>query len=282
MGFWFVKAACTAEDEEARARAGTFLRRTGHPHLLWVLEEVVLSVIGDQFCLPTSRTVEDLWKQPPVLWDDHGEPSPLLRLHLANPHLPLRPAKENPLPSWLQARNGPLLAVLAQRDDLIADYLAVHGPETTVEALFEGATQRVGPDGFAASCRGALRGLPVGPARESLCQEAARDYHDVGRAIVRETGWVWDGDEAAFCWFTEQWERYDALDPDGARLRAYARAHRDDDELFYRAEEIAKKTSRPNPLPPRPRTDPLRTPASSRHRGGSWPTDLGSSFGGHF
>ncbi|MEV0201635.1 hypothetical protein [Nonomuraea sp. NPDC050691] len=276
VGFWFIKAACTAEDDEVRARAGAFLSRTGQPHLLRALEETVLAAVGDRFRLMFSYAVDAVWKQRPILWDDDGEPSPLLRLHLANPHLPLRPGEKTPLPGHVQAHNGPLLAVLAQREDLIADYLAVHGPKVTVDSLFEGAAQRVSPDGFAAACRGALRALPVGPARERLCQKAARDYRDVGRAIVRETGWVWGDDEAAFCWFTEQWERYDALDPDGARLRAYGRTHRDDDDLFYRAKKIAKKTSRPNPFPPRP--DPDRTPTSPRNRGpiGGWATSYGA------
>lgn len=281
--FWFINATCTAADREVRARAGAFLSRTGQPDLLRALEETVLVAIGDRFGLQHySYSVNTVWKQRPILWDDDGEPSPLLRFHLANPHLPLRPGEEDPLPGYVQGHNGPLLAVLAQPEDLIADYLAVHGPQPTVDALFEGAARQGSPDGFAAACRSALRALPAGPARARLCRKAALDNRDVGRAIVRETGWTWDGDEAAFFWFTEQWERYEALDAGGARLRAYCQAHRDDDFLFGRAKEIARKINRRNPVPP-PQY-PARTPTSPRNQGpmGSWPTSFGmGGFGTH-
>ncbi|MFD4247327.1 hypothetical protein ACFWP3_37930 [Streptomyces sp. NPDC058525] len=283
VGFWFVKEACARNrDDTVRARAGAFLSGTAEPHLLRALEKIVLLDICKAFRLPASYTQPRGW-EPQPLWSGYGgEPSPRLRLHQANPHVPLRPPQDTSYSGALEACAGPLLAVLSQREDLIADYLAVHGPEPTVSALLKGAAASGGRAGFAADCRGALRGLPVGPAREELCRHAARWGSRVGRSIVRETGWVWDDDEAAFCWFTEQWERYDALDPDGARLCAFGLTRKDDHGLLRRAEQIAGEAGRPNPLPPPP-PFPTPTPLSpSPWQGGSYPTSPGASYGGSF
>ncbi|WP_189602197.1 hypothetical protein [Streptomyces lateritius] len=280
VSFWFVKEACATRDNTVRARAGAFLSGTAEPHLLSALERVVLFDICKTFYLPALHTLPPGWEWQP-LWSG-GELSPRLRLHLANPRLPLRPPHGPSKFGPLEACAGPLLAVLSQREDLIADYLAVHGPEPTVSALLKGAAESSGRAGFAADCRSALCGLPAGPAREELCRHAARWGSEVGQSIVRETGWVWDGDEASFCWFTEQWERYDALDPDGARLRVFGLTRKDDRELFRRAERIAEENGRPNPLPPPP-PFPKRTPPSpSPWQGGSWPTSPGASYGGGF
>jgi hypothetical protein len=107
----------------------------------------------------------------------------------------------------------------------------------------------------------ALRRLGPGPARERLCQIARHAAVDAGYLPENER------DRAVFLYLTQQWELYDAADPDGQLIhRAWVASRMatfwGDRSLSDEISEVARRAGRPDPLArwlqnrPEPRTDP--------------------------
>jgi hypothetical protein len=127
-------------------------------------------------------------------------------------------------------------------------------------------------------CRRLLRELPAGEGREHLCQLAI-DRDPEARAAVVEAGYLPAAPKrvALFLFCTEQWERLDALDPDGARLRRHRAAYDDND--WRRLRRTAARSGRrcPEPLPARPWRPTPAGPGKPPYRPGG--TGVGGTGG---
>jgi hypothetical protein len=129
----------------------------------------------------------------------------------------------------------------------------------------------------------ALRDQEPGPARDHQCARALQGRTTAVRAVVEGRLVPSDRDTAAALLFlTGQWDRYDAADPGGTRLRAYG--HR----LYYweserdRLRAAAKRAGRPMPCdaststpPPRSQYWPGGSSTSGTGRYISWGGDTG-------
>jgi hypothetical protein len=92
--------------------------------------------------------------------------------------------------------------------------------------------------------------------------------------------------KAAFLFATEQWQRYEAADPDGSLLAGFCNSRPDDDrgsdnwwwELRDAIRSAVQRSGRPDPLP-RP---PTTSSSTRRTQGavGSWPTSYTGDVGG--
>jgi hypothetical protein len=105
----------------------------------------------------------------------------------------------------------------------------------------------------------ALKDLGPGDARDTVC-DAAERQDGIARRIVVEAGYVPSDPQAvhAFLYLTHQWARYDAADPDGSLLRAYADTLQFSD--FKRDDlcEAAAEAGRPMPCDPQEFSTPDR------------------------
>jgi hypothetical protein len=133
------------------------------------------------------------------------------------------------------------------------------------------------PDSIRDACLRTLRDLPHGPARDHLCAAAMAGSATATR-VVTETGAVASTAAAvpAFLFLTGQWDRYDAVDPDGSVLRAYAGALSDGDEERDRLRSVAGRAGREMPCLSREEAAAARS-----HRGPGGITGSGG-FTGHF
>ncbi len=257
---WLVGAVSGAADEGVRDAVSRLLSTTDQPDLLQALEKAFINAAGRTRRAVTNQVLsggvglDSLWKD--------GRPTPLTQIVQANPHLPLD--MRDVEPGNYVHHPGVLLAVLKGRLDLVPEYIRVQGAYGTVDALLDG-TLFPAPRDFVDRCWQALRNLEPGPARDELCRRAANGYRPARTAVV-EAGFVWKDDPVTFLFLTEQWERYDPLDPDGSRLREYCRKHAKDygDTRRERIEAVASRNGRPNPCPPLPKSQP----EPQRHRGG--------------
>lgn len=226
---------------------------------------------------------------PDLLWRD-GRAAPLTEALLANPHFPL-PVPERAGGSRIEARQV-LLAVLQGRISEVLQSVDVVSASTVyvsvvVNALLKGP----GPGAPAVALERvhqALCGLAPGPAREKLC-EAAVAGHPAAVAAVVEAGHLPadQRDHLGFLVVTGQWERYDAADPDGERLRAYCveqdvYLHDADEHTRYirglrriRIRQMTAQAGRPDPYPARPEPRPMPGQQPGRRALGSWPTSSG-------
>ncbi|MBH0781687.1 hypothetical protein [Nocardia bovistercoris] len=247
------------EDPARRGVAG-FLSSTDHPALLEALEarfdHLVTEAIAEKHGgRPHGHPTPPIPDALRRLWTPQGRPTPFTRILLDNPFLPrhLGPRPE----AWRYAARGHVLeAIVHNRSDLVRAHRHQHGPAGWVRDLLDGA-QLGAPPEITARCEQVLRTLEGGEAREALCDIAVDEFarhtrH--AREIVLATGYTWSGEQrsAAFLFLTEQWTRYDELDPDGTKLRAFCerdetlspRRHRPCCQLIA---EIAVRTQRPNP-----------------------------------
>jgi hypothetical protein len=238
-----VAAALRSSDVRTRRGLADLLRDTDHPALLLAVEE--------SFADAVRRGPRHL------LWTAEGRPAPLLEIALANPRLPRPCYRDNSVFSR-QIIEGSLLALLCGRRDLLARYDAFH----LVRFLLDVICGRLGepfPRHIVAMSRWALRDLPAGSARESLCSEALAGNAEARAAVV--DGCHLPADPARhllFLYCTDQWERYDALDPHGRRLRRSGYSWEDWCLLY----DAAKRGGRRPPPEPRQkfRGPAVRTP----------------------
>lgn len=140
-----------------------------------------------------------------------------------------------------------LLAVAKGRLDLL-DFTQAG----TVEAVVRGT--RLPRADLADKYRRVLRELPPGVARERLCEIALSRTPEAEEAIAAaiEAGYAPERqqDRAVFFYLTEQWDHYDAVDPDGELLyAAYLEVHHSaiDLGLTWSIKDTARRSGRPDP-----------------------------------
>ncbi|MEV0711548.1 hypothetical protein [Nocardia aurea] len=281
-------------ENPARDRVAGFLSSTDHPALHAALEtrfdDLVTEAIaqkrgGRHHGRVTVGAPEALRR----LWTPQGQPTSFTQILLDNPFLP-RQAGHRPEP-WRHATRARVLeAAVHNRIDLLLSHQHERGPAEWVQDLLE-AAQLGAPPEITARCEQVLRSLDPGEAREALCDIAVREYErhrDYAREIALAAGYTWSGKRrrAVFLFLTEQWARYDELDPDGAELRAFCERDKplnSTDHRSYcgRIAEIAVRTQRPNPYDAdfwNRYTSPTRRPGEARGGGGGG-VDTGSHGG---
>jgi hypothetical protein len=124
------------------------------------------------------------------------------------------------------------------------------------------------PRAVRTTCLAALARIGPGPARDRLCQRAETDGN--ARAAVIAAGHLPSDDRRvpAFLFLTGQWDRYDAVDPDGSVLRTYAEALKPDDPERNRLRIAARHAKRKRPCGPA-RRQPAAAPERRRTSIGS-------------
>ncbi|GAB3083895.1 hypothetical protein [Micromonospora schwarzwaldensis] len=206
-----LRAAQGSPDPEMREAMADVLRATDHPVLLADFDEALGGTDTP------SQVVLDLALDNPHLC----RPAPLGRYHTGLAVVPIRKGRLDLLDSYDPARLVSTLARVAGRTF----------PAPVVEV-----------------CRQRLRALGPGPAREQLCVLAIEGDAEA-LAAARDSGQEPESPELLplFLFRTEQWQRYDALDPDGTLLDKHA-AGLDDDVLIDLA-GIARRNGRKGPEP---------------------------------
>lgn len=256
------------------------LARTDQPYLLNALVTAFHAALDSEvFRLGGgSRPMEQhrLWQGT--------SPAVLTRMLLANPHLCPPPPEEEG--SGLRRGSLPAALLKGRRDH--ADRLArTMRPHDLLKDLEKGLHWPA----LSAECRRMLRRLEDPVARSLVCERAVspvgEEMAEEMRAAAADAGYVPSGlDEpgrAAFLFATEQWERYDAADPDGSLARRYfaeqpgPEGRRWWDSLRSAAERAAERSGRPSPVPaPPPPPPPARDSAGTEPRPlGSWHTGFG-------
>ncbi|MGW0818312.1 hypothetical protein ACWD00_34775 [Streptomyces viridiviolaceus] len=212
------------------------------------------------------------------LWrDDAFLPNRIVTdVTVANPHLVPPDSGKNVL-----------LAVAKDQLDLL-DFTQ----PGTVDAVVRGT--RLPRADLADKYRRVLRALPPGVAQERLCEIAAFRLNGAEEAVAAalEAGYAPEeqGDRVVFFYLTEQWDRYDALDPDGELLYAtYLDVHESADlgagSLTWSILETARRNGRPDPAARYLEENPVSDSGeSSGWRGsvGGYSSDYGSGgdYGG--
>lgn len=213
-------------------------------------------------------------------WADGGFlPGALVtEVSIANPHLdPATPPGRT---------GGVLLAVAKDRPDLID--LTRPG---TVDAVLSGT--RMASADLTEKYRRVLRELPEGVARERLCEIACSRLpgHEEAVAAAIGAGYAPEGrrERAVFYFLTEQWEKYDAVDPDGELVyAAYLDVHHSPDlgahSRTWQLIDTARRNGRPDPAARYLRENPIteRPERDRQHRsGGGYSSDYGGGdYGG--
>ncbi|EEP72374.1 hypothetical protein MCAG_02701 [Micromonospora sp. ATCC 39149] len=214
-------AALKSADPELRGATADLLRATDHPILLADFE----SALGS-----TPKPLRE-----PM--DGKLEARAVLDLALTNTHL-CQPA---PLGGY---RAGlAIVAILKRRFDLLDSY----DPASLVDELVC-LDDRAFPAPAAEGYRRWLRALGPGPGRERLC-ELVTDGYPGALAAIADSGQEPDSPDLlpAFLFCIEQWERYDALDPDGALLENYIIKEGDDAGMYLWT--VAERNGRQLPAP---------------------------------
>ncbi|MER5228126.1 hypothetical protein [Streptomyces flaveus] len=254
-----VNSAMRSADPRTRRALAELLRTTDHPDLLKALEDTF---------------VWALLNEASLLWDADRQPTELMQILLENPHLPRQPSRYG-----LSAQSA-ALGIARNRFDL-ARHVDDDDSGGLARILLHAAAGPV-PPALADGCRRLLRELGPGRGREALC-EAAIDGDSEARAAVADTGYL-PADPAfipLFLFCTEQWDRYEQLDPEGLLLSEHGcrYSYRD----WHRLEAVASRTGRSapqRPKPPPPAKDERREPPRYRH-GGTGTAGTGG-FGGGF
>ncbi|MBD0424612.1 hypothetical protein H0H10_36525 [Streptomyces sp. TRM S81-3] len=157
----------------------------------------------------------------------------------------------------------------------------------TVDAVLRGT--RLPRTDLADKYRRVLRALPPGVARERLCEIATVRFNGAEEALAAaiEAGYAPERprDRLLFFYLTEQWDRYDALDPDGELLYA-AYLEEVDRSAEFRAHSLmwdiintARRNGRPDPAVRHVEENPVsESGGSGAQRGtiGGYSSDYGS------
>jgi len=279
---WLLDNALHNEDAKVREALSALFGDTDEPTLLFILEEAF------SHALTFVRRGEG--NRGRVLWDG-DRPGRLVRILQENPHLLQDPGEAGATRERRAGFSEVMLAILKGRFDLIDKWSGRYEESyAVVSGLLDGIDLPASEE-FKDRCRRALRTLSSRTAQETLCSIAASS-HAYGScpeatAAVVEAGYVWEKHPAVLLFLTEQWDRYDALDPDGGLLRSYCDSgggirYRDQIRI------IAERNGRPDPFPPPPPRPSDEEDGGTRRRsgiGGSWPTDAGigtiDTGGGH-
>ncbi|SFQ63635.1 hypothetical protein SAMN05421810_11173 [Amycolatopsis arida] len=210
-----VRLAVSAEDATVRESLFDLLCATDHPRLLTALAHALRGSAGGTAALTADGYV-------PVattygLWDDGGQPLPLLRILLTNPYLIVPPHVPAHVPDIA------LVLILRDRFDLLRECDQEALARTLLEMLATDHEPLVEtmPAHLLDGCRRALRELSPGAGRDLVCQ----------RTIVADVEAVAAARDAEFLprepalaplllYLTRQWKRYDEADPDGGALAA--------------------------------------------------------------
>ncbi|WP_158847912.1 hypothetical protein [Saccharothrix deserti] len=170
-----------------------------------------------------------------------------------------------------------ILALLDVRPDLVHHYNQQELAQKLLGTL-------AGPEPLHVvdACRRILRGLPSGAGRELVCEQAiAGDAEALAAAVDAEYVPVEPTRVPLFLFCTEQWDRYDRLDPAGRELRKHRHGYTDAD--WHRLDEVADRTGRACPTPPRPRPPATSQPSTSaRTTGGTGTSGSGGFSTGGF
>jgi hypothetical protein len=152
--------------------------------------------------------------------------------------------------------DGQLLSLLCRTTDPHADI------NTFVRWLLRSLRTSI-PKAAATTARAALRDLDPAQqdntlenryrrqARDQLCAEAMRlDAEAVAAVTAARYMPSEPSHRLPFLFLTQQWDRYDADDPDGRGLYAHFAAHGDryDPSWYARFRTVAKEAHRPNPM----------------------------------
>jgi len=124
-------------------------------------------------------------------------------------------------------------------------------PERTARILLDLVADADAPAAIWDAGRRALRSVGPGAVRDLLCR-SPMNGDAAAAAVVVEAGHV-PSDAALVApllYLTGQWERYDAVDPDGALL--YAHCNQLDEHRRWSLRQAAERAGRPTPCPPPP------------------------------
>jgi hypothetical protein len=270
---WVVEAVVGAIDAGPRQEAFAVLEITDQPDLLVALTGAF--DIGSRIADTPGAGDRDGEVSPYLLWRD-GQPTRLMATLLANPHLPHLPPRPPRSDPWHVCRSAVLLAMVKDRPEFVHGAVDEYGAHYAVRSLIEGVALPV-PALVAQRCRRALRSFDPGPAQDQVCEQAARGDPEASAAAM-DAGYLPTSERArpAFLFLTEQWDRYDELDPDGSLLYAYVSTLDDRDRWWHeRILEVASRHGRSFAIPP------LLEPRPRPFTGGSWPTGFVGGFG-HF
>lgn len=182
------------------------LSSTGQPRLLEELERAFAADVSGVF----------LADRRPPLWTGAGEPGPVMAAVLANPHLPrpVTPRTDIHLAGLLALRN---------RVELVDGFDA---PGRAAAELCR--VVAVSPvTRLVTACELALRALPPGPARRTVCSLALGGTYDravaaAAAAAAVDAGYLDDPSLGPLVLLVSgNWDRLTALDPDGEAFRRY-------------------------------------------------------------
>ncbi|EIE99198.1 hypothetical protein [Saccharomonospora glauca] len=199
-----IRIAIGDKDFPARDALLELLCTTDHPRLLTELIQVFRKN-------PSGLPNQDRRGNTYDLWDDNGEPRPLMRILRTNPHLTLPPEIPATALVFLQMGRFDRLSECDPEDlvrTLLATVAAVHQPHLNTP-----------PSHIMAACRRALRELTSAEAQALVCWKAiAGDAEAL--AAARDAGYRPFDDklQPLFFFLTEQWDVYNCLDPDGSEL----------------------------------------------------------------
>ncbi|RZT79549.1 hypothetical protein EV382_2763 [Micromonospora violae] len=210
-----LRTAQDCPDPDMREAMADVLRASDHPVLLGDFEEALRG-------------------------EDTMPPQAVVDLALDNPYLCL------PAPLGRYHTGLAVVAILKGRLDLLDSY----DPANLVSTLVRLAGGTF-PAPVAAVCRQWLREMGPGPGRERLCVLAVEGDAEA-LAAVRDSGQEPGSPSLLplFLFRFEQWDRYDAVDPDGTLLDEQC-AILDDDALIQ-LREIARRNGREEPTPTPP------------------------------
>ncbi|MFJ6674648.1 hypothetical protein ACIQMJ_26410 [Actinosynnema sp. NPDC091369] len=180
-------------------------------------------------------------------------------------------------------RHGPdlpwvaVLATLDVRPDLVDHY---DQRELTRKLL--GTLAGSEPLYVVAACRRVLRVLPTGAGRDLVCEQAIAGNAEARAAAVDAEYLPGEPTRVPlFLFCTEQWDRYDRLDPGGRELREHCHGYSDVD--WNRLDQVADRTGHTRPIPPRPRPRATSKPSTSaRATGGTGTSGSGGFSTGGF
>ncbi|MEV0711549.1 hypothetical protein [Nocardia aurea] len=281
---------------------------TNQPKLLDALEEAFVVAVSQVL---TADDGPDGTATLRRIWTPEGQATPFTHILTSNWRIRdrSRGSEAGIRPRTYSFLKADLLqSILTDRRWLVTRCLEKQAKEST--GILLDAARLSGTGSFAERCRETLLTLESDEARDALCDWAiltsppqqplrpgghyATDPRGhrarLAREIVLETGFTWKRAPAVFLFLTEQWDRYDALDPDGSIVHAYCTPRRHEGWYEYSYSYppdcsllagVARENQRPDPRPPLPPSEPI--PGSydgGGGDGGGWGGCGGGGCGG--